>query len=106
MHLSTEEKQQLHMQKQADAHNQIFLHLQFHHDDPQSRDIQRIWREQVLQPEGELPLPEMENTDGVRVGLNKLVVAYSRPLNLKNRFSVRDIDGRGISVSEHLAQWS
>ena len=106
MRLSNEEKKQLHMQKQADAHNQIFLHLQFHPDDPQSRDIQRIWREQILQPEGELPLPEMENTDGVRVGLNKLVVAYSRPLNLKNRFSVRDIDGRGISVSEHLAQWS
>ena len=73
---------------------------------PQSRDIQSIWREQVLQPEGETPLPDMENTDEVQVGLNKLVIAYSRPLNLKNRFSVRDIDGRGISVSEHLAQWS
>ena len=106
MQLSTEEKERLHKQKQDDAHNQVFLHLQFHPNDPQSRDIQRIWREQILQPEGETPLPEMENTDGVQVGLNKLVVAYSRPLNLKNRFSVRDIDGRGKSVSEHLAQWS
>ena len=74
--------------------------------DPQSRDIQQLWREQVLQPEGEDPLPEMMNMDGTMVGINKLVVAYSRPLNLRNRFSVRDIDGRGASVSNHLAQWS
>eukprot|EP00956_Cyclotella_meneghiniana_P009640 scaffold13295_cov36-Cyclotella_meneghiniana.AAC.3 len=41
----------------------------------------------------------MENADGVPVGVNKLIVAYSRPLNLKNRFSVRDIHGRGRPAS-------
>ena len=106
MQLSQEERERLRSQKSLDAHNQVFLHLQYHPNDPQSRDIQRIWREQILQPEGETPLPEMENVTGDRVGINKLVVAYSRPLNLKNRFSVRDINGRGKSVSEHLAQWS
>jgi hypothetical protein len=39
-----------------------------------------------------------------RVGFSKLVVAYSRPLNLQNRFSVRDIHGRGKLVSEYLAE--
>ncbi|KAL3796723.1 hypothetical protein ACHAWO_003198 [Cyclotella atomus] len=106
MRLTTTEKEKLKQQKETNAQNQVFLHLKFHPSDPQSREIQRIWREQVLQPEGETPLPEMENIDGVQVGLNKLVIAYSRPLNLKNRFSVRDIDGRGESVSKHLAQWS
>jgi hypothetical protein len=106
MQLSPEERERVKQQKALDAHNQVFLHLQYHPNDPQSRDIQRIWREQVLQPEGETPLPDMENITGDRVGIDKLVVAYSRPLNLKNRFSVRDINGRGKSVSEHLAQWS
>ena len=106
MQLSQEEREHVRQQKSLDAHNQVFLHLQYHPNDPQSRDIQRIWREQVLQPEGETLLPDMENITGDRVGINKLVVAYSRPLNLKNRFSVRDINGRGKSVSEHLAQWS
>eukprot|EP00956_Cyclotella_meneghiniana_P025080 scaffold51495_cov38-Cyclotella_meneghiniana.AAC.6 len=45
----------------------VFLHLQYHPNDSQSRDIQRIWREQILQPEGEMPLPEMENVTGDRV---------------------------------------
>ena len=46
----------------------------------------------------------MENADGVPVGVNKLIVAYSRPLNIKNRFSVRDIHGRGRPASEYLAE--
>lgn len=106
LQLSQEDKEALKQQKASDAYHQIFLHLQYHPDDPQSRDIQRLWREQVLEPNGETPLPLMENNDGEKVGINKLVVAYSRPLNLKNRFSVRDINGRGKSVSEHLAQLS
>jgi hypothetical protein len=36
----------------------------------------------------------MKNDAGDRVGFNKLVVAYSR-----------DIDGRGKSVSEYLAEF-
>eukprot|EP00956_Cyclotella_meneghiniana_P000734 scaffold786_cov37-Cyclotella_meneghiniana.AAC.2 len=53
MQLSQEEREHVRQQKSLDAHNQVFLHLQYHPNDPQSRDIQRIWREQVLQPEGE-----------------------------------------------------
>ena len=106
LRLSPEERAQAKEQKSLDAQNQVFLHLQYHPLDPQSRDIQQLWREEVLQPEGETPLPESTNLDGAEVGLNKLVVAYSRPLNLRNRFSVRDIHGRGVSVSDHLAQWS
>jgi hypothetical protein len=46
----------------------------------------------------------MENHRGDQVGFSKLVVAYSRPLNLRNRFSVRNIDGRGRNVSSYLAE--
>ena len=46
----------------------------------------------------------MKNDTEEEVGLSKLVVAYSRPLNLKNRFTVRDIHGRGKPVSEYLAK--
>ena len=106
LELSQAEKEDLRKKKSSDSHNQIFLHLQYHPYDPQSREIQQIWREQVFQPAGETELPMMESLNEERVGINKLVVAYSRPPNLKNKFSVRDIHGRGKSVSEHLAQWS
>ena len=99
-----EERKQIKKQQELDSHTQLFLHLQFHPDDPSSREIQKIWQEQVLQPKGETPLPDMTNADGERVGVNKLVVAYSRPLNLKNRFSVRDIQGRGRPASDYLAK--
>eukprot|EP00956_Cyclotella_meneghiniana_P007975 scaffold10615_cov40-Cyclotella_meneghiniana.AAC.1 len=99
------EREAIKKQKGKDAHNQLFLHLQFHPDDnPSTHEIQKLWQELVLQPKGEIPLPDMENADGVPVGVNKLIVAYSRPLNLKNRFSVRDIHGRGRSASEYLAE--
>jgi hypothetical protein len=90
--------------KWDDSHNQIFFHLQFHPEDPPSREIQKLWQEFVSNPAGETPLEDTENFEGERVGIKKLVVAYSRPLNLKNRFSVRDILGRGRNASEYLAE--
>ena len=99
-----EEHERLKQQKNTDSHNQVFLHLQYHPDDPSTREIQQLWQELVLQPKGETPLPDMQNSDGVPVGVNKLIVAYSRPLNLKNRFSVRDIHGRGKQFSQYLAE--
>ena len=101
---SNSERKQLKQQQWKDAHNQVFFHLQFHPNDPTSRDIQTLWRDTVAEPEGETPLCDLENLDEERVGIEKLVVAYSRPLNLANRFSVRDIHGRGKPVSEYLAE--
>jgi hypothetical protein len=45
----------------------------------------------------------MKNLAKERVGFSKLVIAYSRPLNLQNRFSVRNVQGRGKKVSDYLA---
>ena len=42
----------------------------------------------VLEPEGETPLQDMENLSGDKVGINKLVVACSRPPNLGNKLYV------------------
>jgi hypothetical protein len=38
------------------------------------------------------------------VGFEKLVVAYHRPTNLGNLFSIRNIHGRGREVSSYLAK--
>eukprot|EP00956_Cyclotella_meneghiniana_P014218 scaffold21239_cov59-Cyclotella_meneghiniana.AAC.1 len=63
-----EERERLKQQKQTDSHNQVFLHLQYHPDDPSTREIQQLWQELVLQLKGETPLPDMQNSDGVPVG--------------------------------------
>jgi hypothetical protein len=90
-------------EKKQAAKRQIYFHLQFHPEDPSSSVIQRLWREHIFAPVGEDPLPVKTNYDGDRVRINKLIVAYSRPLNLRNKFSVRSIQGRGKPVSEYLA---
>ncbi|KAL7502226.1 hypothetical protein ACHAXN_000240, partial [Cyclotella atomus] len=101
---SAEDRERLSKLKSIDSQNQVYFHLQFHPEDPPSRDIQRIWQEHVSHPKNETPLSLCKNLDDERVGFSKLVVAYSRPLNLKNRFSVRDIHSRGRPVSEYLAK--
>jgi hypothetical protein len=101
---SEEEHAALRKQKWSDSHNQVFFHLQYHPEDPPSKEIQKLWQELVSNPAGETPLEDMENLDGDKVGIKKMVVAYSRPLNLRNRFSVRDIYGRGRNASEYLAK--
>ena len=83
----------------------MFFHLQFHPEDPSSSEIQTIWKEFVSHPPGETLLAEMKNVTEEEVDLSQLVVAYSRPLNLKNRFTVRDIHGRGGPVSEYLGSY-
>ena len=94
----------LEKKKWIKSNKQIFFHLQYHPEDPPSRDIQKLWTDLVAEPTGERPLHEMKNMDGHKVGFNNLVVAYSRPLNLRNRFTVRDIHCRGRPVSEYLAE--
>ena len=98
------EKEARRQKKLLESQSQIYFHLQFHPEDPPSRDIQKLWKEHVANPSGDVPLQWMENHRGDQVGFSKLVVAYSRPLNLRNRFSVRNIDGRGRNVSSYLAK--
>lgn len=91
-------------QKWIKSKKQIFLHLQYHPEDPQSREIQKLWTDLVSHPAGDTPLSEMKNGEDEKVGFSNLVVAYSRPLNLGNRFTIRDIHSRGRPVSEYLAE--
>lgn len=100
---SPEEHRELRKRKRDDSHHQVYFHLQFHPDDPPSRKIQKLWRDHVSEPAGDSPLSDMKNKMGEDVDIRKLIVAYSRPLNLGNRFSVRNIHGRGKDVSKFLA---
>ena len=79
------------------------LHLQIHPEHPPAKDIKCLWKELVLHPPGEPPLPKMENINGDCEDFDRLAVAYKRPPNLCNRFSVRNTQGRGRDVSTYWA---
>jgi hypothetical protein len=82
---------------------QVYFHLQHHPEDPPSRTIQQLWDKFVANPPGNTALPKMPNLEWIPCGINKFVVAYSRPPNIRNLFSVRDIQGRGRAVSEYMS---
>jgi hypothetical protein len=98
-----EEHESILREKKSEGEKQLYFHLQYHPHDPKARIIQELWTEYVSHPPGELPSAQMENTWGDPCEIDKLVVAYHRPLNLRNRFSVRNIHGRGRAVSAFLA---
>jgi hypothetical protein len=100
------ERERLRFEKAKAAKNQVYFYfnIQFHPDDPPAREIQELWREYVAHLAGDIPLPACANDYGDKCGIDKLVIAYSRPLNLRNMFSVRNtIHGRGREVSSFLA---
>ena len=84
--------------------SKIFLHLEFHPEDPKPQAIHHLWQEHVSEPEGATPLRNMCNLFKEKVNLDHLTIAYSRPPNLRNRFFVRDISGRGRDVSSYLVE--
>ena len=88
----------------------IFLHVPYHPLDPQSTDLQKVFRRFLLDNRWEdrtaTPLPEIRNSLGVPLGVERMIVAYHRPRNINNLLSPRHIDRTpGPSVSaerEHL----
>jgi hypothetical protein len=84
-------------------HPKIFLHLQYHPQDPTRQTIQQLWASTVAKPPGKTPLMEIKNINGHKTGLDRLTIAYSRPQNLRNKLSVRKIHGRGMNVSSYIS---
>jgi hypothetical protein len=90
--------------KKEESQRQVRFHLEFHPQDPSSKEIQHLWRNEIAHPHNETPLRELTNCEKVPMGFDHLVVAYSLPLNLRNLFSVRVISEKGSAVSTYLAE--
>ena len=81
----------------------IFFHLQHHPGDPPSRDLQQIFSDRISAPPYGRPLAQVRNRDGFRIGIDRMIVAYSRPRNLGNLLSSRVLDERkGPLVSSYV----
>ena len=86
--------------KLVQGYRRVFFHLQYHPNDPSSKIIQRVWRKQVMFPNGKRPLNELVNVEDQRIPIDQLTIAYSRAPNFGNLFSVRKFHmKRGPNVS-------
>jgi hypothetical protein len=77
----------------------LFLHIPYHPRNIASSKIQALFRRVFFCPSGTL-LPAFRNPKtNATLGINRLIVAYSRPRNLGNFFSPRKLVGPGVAVS-------
>jgi len=95
--------QQTHNTDSKSHHPKVFLHLQYHPQDPTCKTIQQLRTSIVSRPHGKTPLQDIKNLTGHKTQIDRLTIAYSRPLNLRNKFSIRNINGRGMNVSSYIS---
>ena len=88
-----------HPPEKATDKNCAFFHLRYHPQDPPSSMIQRAWQSTVASPPFCTPLEHIVVKDNP-LQLSRLIVCYSRPLNLSNLLSYRKLrDTSGPPVS-------
>lgn len=81
----------------------LLFHLRYHPKNPPSRAIQSAWRHHVAEPPYTNPLAQVKNYAGTPLGIDRLIIAYNRPLNLGNLLSYRKLkDNAGPPVSSFL----
>jgi hypothetical protein len=70
---------------------------------PPSRVIQHGWRHHIAEPPYTRPLAQVKNYAGQPLCIDRLIVAYNRPLNLGNLLSYRKLKpNTGPPVSSYL----
>ena len=81
----------------------IFFHSAYHPNNPSSADLQRVWRDTILQPPLQYSLPRIRNNEDEAITVRRMIVAYRRPRNLGNLLSARNLHlSPGLPVSSHL----
>ena len=75
------------------ARRRLYLHIEYHDQNPLAHQIQQLFSKLVLWPCTKIPLNEMESGhDGATIPLDALIIANHRALILGDRFSYRDIE--------------
>ena len=76
----------------TETNNRLFFHIRYNPFDPKSSRIQDLWKRTVLNPRQAVQLKHIRNLEGHRTEIDRLTIAYSRPLNLGNMLSYRNLD--------------
>ena len=97
-------KQQSGQRTDKDTSTSVILHLPFHPQDPASRDIQRLWRNTIAKPPYKMAIGNLKNPQtNQKCNINRMIIAYRRPMNLGNLLSHRNFDtNTGPPVSSFL----
>eukprot|EP00957_Ditylum_brightwellii_P030780 2332480-Ditylum_brightwellii.AAC.1 len=70
----------------------VYLHMRYHPDNVPSNKFQCAWRKKVDHPKFRCPHTSLRNCISFPLDTGRMVVVYSRPLNLGNILSYRRVD--------------
>eukprot|EP00957_Ditylum_brightwellii_P074418 5653897-Ditylum_brightwellii.AAC.1 len=70
----------------------MYFHVQYHPQNKPSHLYQQVWREVFGHPNTRLPLRPLQNNSGIRININRMIVAHSRPHNLGYKLSYKKLD--------------
>ena len=76
--------------KQEAASRRLYLHLEYHPQNPTSQQIQQLFHDIMLHPPGKKWLNEL-TCASEKVPIDAMIIAYHRARNLGDIFSYRDI---------------
>jgi hypothetical protein len=79
--------------------------VNFHPADPSAHIIQRAVRRYLTAPKGDVPICQLRNLKGFEFGVQRVIVAYHRPKNLKNYLAPRRLNPLGTPVSMILSKY-
>jgi len=100
---SPAQREYLKTRKAEESKHRVFLHLPFHPNDPSSKQLQKVWRETMASPPGQIPLDRIKTRFGDLMPVSRMTVSYRRSLNLGNLLSYRKICSRsGPKVSSFI----
>ena len=71
--------------------SRIFYHTKFHPSNPTSSTLQQVWNNTIIRPPQDFHISTVENLHGKSISLERMTVAYSRPPNLGNILSARNL---------------
>ena len=94
MATSDKERKDLKEAKHKAATRRLYLHLEFHPQNPSPKDIQQLFSDVVLKPPGKEPLNEIVGGFGYKIPIDAMIIANHRSPNLGDKFSYRDISKR------------
>ena len=78
-----------------DQDSLVFHHMVFHPRDPPARVFQLLFWRFIIQPINEPHIYDVRNIDGVRVQIDRLILAYHNPKTLRNLFFPRKFAQEG-----------
>ena len=70
-------REQLKLKKNEAAKRQVYFHIQYHPDNPLAGDLQRLWRNHIFCPSGQLKLNQLTSRSNAPVPVDRMIAAHS-----------------------------